>query len=87
MNLNLRCSELTDDLIVPLGQALKENPPLRELDLSNNKIGDKGMEQLADSLRMNRNLISLSLLGNCITDSGAISISLVYLNFICLRGT
>lgn len=60
-------------------EALKENPPLRELDLSNNKISDKGVEHLVDSLRMNRNIFSLSLLGNRITDSGAVSISLVNL--------
>lgn len=79
LELSLRCCQLTDELLDPVGVALKGDPPLQQLDLSNNKLGDVGAKELANALRSNRNLLSLSFAGNCITDIGAVYLSEVML--------
>lgn len=79
LELSLRCCQLTDELLDPVGVALKVDPPLQQLDLSNNKLGDVGAKELANALRSNRNLLSLSFAGNCITDIGAVYLSEVML--------
>jgi hypothetical protein len=81
MTLNLRSCCLTDDVIIPLASSIKDDPPLRELDLSNNRLTSEGTRILMDSLRLNRNLMSLSLVGNHITDSGAVYISNILKEF------
>lgn len=85
LELSLRCCHLTDELLDPVGMALKGESTLQQLDLSNNKIGDLGAKMLAIALRSNRNLLSLSFAGNCITDIGAVYLSevMVTCSYVC----
>ncbi len=67
----LRCCDMTDEGCSALTSALKSNPShLRELDLSENKLGDSGVKNLNDLL-MNPQcmleklqLVSLLTMGN-----------------------
>jgi Ran GTPase-activating protein (RanGAP) involved in mRNA processing and transport len=76
-------------------------PHLIMIDLSNNKIGDTIVKQLAEAItyhNFNLNLISLNLSGNLIGDKGAIELSKAFLyarniekidlsdNLICVEG-
>lgn len=45
-------------------------PPIKELDLADNRIGDEGIESLIEVLKANSNLTSLSLKKNEITNLG-----------------
>jgi len=47
----LRCCKITDEGCAALTSALRSNSHLRELDLSENKIGDKGVKLLSDGLK------------------------------------
>ncbi|XP_067259746.1 NACHT, LRR and PYD domains-containing protein 12-like isoform X2 [Chanodichthys erythropterus] len=49
--LMLRDCEVTDEGCVALTSALRSNSHLREMDLSQNKIGDKGLTLLSDGLK------------------------------------
>ncbi|CAM4640507.1 unnamed protein product [Leuciscus chuanchicus] len=50
--LKLRCCGVTDEGCAALTSALRSNPPhLRELDLTENKVGDSGVKQLSDLLQ------------------------------------
>lgn len=77
VSLSLRCCELTDQQLIPINEALKENVPLQQLDIGQNCISDTGIQLMADSLRMNRNLLSLVLSRNNITDIGVMYLAQV----------
>lgn len=51
--------------------ALQETPRLRELDLSNSTIQDRGAKQIADLLRAAPNLMSVHVSEKGLTEEGA----------------
>eukprot|EP01125_Pyxidicula_operculata_P020951 TRINITY_DN7882_c0_g1_i1.p1 TRINITY_DN7882_c0_g1~~TRINITY_DN7882_c0_g1_i1.p1 ORF type:complete len:1121 (-),score=316.58 TRINITY_DN7882_c0_g1_i1:178-3540(-) len=65
----------TRGFIVPLFTYLRDNHSLKELDISNNNIGDVAFSILCKSLRKNTSLSWLSADGNSITHQG----------YMCLR--
>lgn len=56
---------------IRLAAYLAENPQVRYVDASYNKIGDSGIHALTQTLQNQNELVSLDLCGNCISDSGA----------------
>ncbi|XP_053379188.1 leucine-rich repeat-containing protein 71-like isoform X22 [Mercenaria mercenaria] len=64
-----------------LGSAKRANTKLLTLNLSNNKIGEEGLEEIAQGLRLNRTLLSLSLASNEIRDKGVVKLSEVLSRF------
>lgn len=84
-NLSLRHCGITDKGAELIGQALgsikKTNTKLISLNLSGNKITDKGAEHIALGLRMNRTLMSLSLASNFIEDKGAAKLAEILSRF------
>ncbi|KAL3288160.1 hypothetical protein HHI36_002611 [Cryptolaemus montrouzieri] len=71
--LTLKFCGINDEGIAQLIKPLKNafQPVLLHLNVSHNNIGEKGAEQIAAMLRVNRILISLNLGCNKITDLGA----------------
>jgi hypothetical protein len=57
-----------------LATALKNNSTLEVLDISGNKVGDKGAEALADMLKQNTHLTKLDLQNNGISGVGLLAI-------------
>ncbi|CAE7453227.1 NLRC3, partial [Symbiodinium pilosum] len=53
-----------------LGQALKDNHSLTEMDLGCNRVGDDEVQVFAMALKTNRKLKQLGLGGNLITNAG-----------------
>lgn len=84
-NLSLRHCGITNKGAVMIGRCLgsakRTNMKLITLNLSNNKIGDQGLIEIAQGLRMNRTLLSLSLASNEVGDKGAIKLSEVLSRF------
>lgn len=84
-NLSLRYCDITDFGAENLGRVLgtseKQNQKLISLDLTGNKITDKGAEYLANGLRTNRTLLVLGLGGNLIGDAGAAKLAEVISRF------
>jgi hypothetical protein len=74
-HLSLRYNCITDvgaEMIgLALGTITRQNQKLLSLNLTGNKIADKGAHCIANGLRLNRCLIALSLANNCIGDEGA----------------
>eukprot|EP00742_Colponemidia_sp_Colp-10_P010808 GILJ01011911.1.p1 GENE.GILJ01011911.1~~GILJ01011911.1.p1 ORF type:complete len:978 (-),score=187.73 GILJ01011911.1:63-2954(-) len=62
---------LNDNDAVCIGASLRSDSFVVELDLSNQKIGDKGVASLAAALQVNACLRVLRLSHNCIADTGA----------------
>ena len=60
-------------------------PQLVRLDLSCNNIGDDGAKQIADALKVNQRLKTMSLIGNIIGDDGAIFIADALKDNHCLK--
>ena len=56
---------------VGIGESLKVNRTLTELNLSGNDIGSEGMKSLGDALKTNETLKDLKLVRNGIDDLGA----------------
>ncbi|KAL3862655.1 hypothetical protein ACJMK2_008609 [Sinanodonta woodiana] len=85
VNLSLRHCGITDEGATMIGRCLgstkKSNVKLLSLNLSNNKISDKGATEIAQGLRMNRTLLSLSLANNQIGDKGASKLAEVLQKF------
>ncbi|OQV14185.1 Deoxyhypusine hydroxylase [Hypsibius exemplaris] len=77
-SLSLRYANLDDRAMQNLANSWRliarewspERPGLEFLDLSRNKITDRGLEYLIQALRFNRSLTTLALPGNHITDYG-----------------
>ncbi|CAD7696291.1 unnamed protein product [Ostreobium quekettii] len=63
--------------VCALSETLLENATITQLDLSYNFIDDSGMRSIVHLLKINRNLKSLQLEGNCITSAGAASLAAV----------
>ncbi|XP_052759913.1 leucine-rich repeat-containing protein 71-like isoform X9 [Mya arenaria] len=84
-NLSLRHCNITDKGAVMIGRCLgsakRGNKQLLSLNLSNNKIGDEGIREIAQGLRLNRTLLSLSLASNEVGDKGVIKLSEVLSRF------
>ena len=79
--LGLASNRITSSTIALLADILATNPPLKELDLSNNGLsGDDYVDSLANALRSNTSLRSLQLDGNNISDAGKESLRLVLFN-------
>ncbi|KAI4490441.1 hypothetical protein M0804_003385 [Polistes exclamans] len=77
--LSLQLCKITDEGVKKIADELQyadppNEPKLLALNLSNNRIGDRGAEEIARMLRTNRSLRSLILTGNRICDDGAILI-------------
>ncbi|XP_043505708.1 leucine-rich repeat-containing protein 71-like [Polistes fuscatus] len=77
--LSLQLCKITDEGMKKIADELQyadppNEPKLLALNLSNNRIGDRGAEEIARMLRTNRSLRSLILTGNRICDDGAILI-------------
>eukprot|EP00434_Breviolum_minutum_P027224 symbB.v1.2.024075.t1/scaffold2082.1/size125690/3 len=64
-------SEIGDDDLKALADALCINRSIQAIDLSGNQIGDDGMKVLADALRVNRGIEWLDFKANPIGDEGA----------------
>ncbi|XDV15802.1 hypothetical protein PO909_015800 [Leuciscus waleckii] len=72
----LRGCEITDEGCAALTSALRSNSHLRELDLTGNIIGDKGLMLLSDGLKdPHCKLEKLELLGCKITDEGCAALT------------
>ncbi|XP_052226639.1 leucine-rich repeat-containing protein 71-like isoform X34 [Dreissena polymorpha] len=84
-NLSLRHCGITDKGAIMIGRCLgsakRGNKTLLSLNLSNNKIGDEGVKEIAQGLRLNRTLLSLSLASNHVGDQGVIKLSEVLSKF------
>ncbi|KAL4221340.1 Leucine-rich repeat-containing protein 71 [Mactra antiquata] len=84
-NISLRHCGITNKGAIMIGRCLasskRTNVKLISLNLSNNKIGDEGMLEIAQGLRMNRTLLSMSLASNQIGDKGAIKLGEVLSRF------
>jgi len=84
-HLSLRNNQLDDvaaqNLSFALGDTRRQNNKLLTLNLSCNKITDKGAICIARSLRTNRSLLSLNLSQNYLTDVGAKSFADVISKF------
>lgn len=84
-NLSLRHCGINDKGAIMLGRCLgsmkRSNTKLLTLNLSNNKIGNAGLEEIAQGLRMNRTLLSLALASNEIGDKGALKLAEVLSRF------
>lgn len=65
----------SDEYSAMLGSALKGNTYVRELNLVNCSIGDRGAEFLGDALSCNRTLVSLNLEKNSLNQDGASAIA------------
>ena len=57
-------------VVVPLLKMLRTNTNLLELDISDNRLGDKGASAIADLLRHNRTIASIKCDGNNISPTG-----------------
>ncbi|XP_060601535.1 leucine-rich repeat-containing protein 71-like isoform X4 [Ruditapes philippinarum] len=64
-----------------IGSAKHSNTKLLTLNLSNNKIQDQGLIEIAEGLRLNRTLLSISLASNEIKDKGVVKLSEVLSRF------
>ena len=53
-----------------LGELLKVNNSLQELDMGHNAIGDDGMSSVADGLQYNKTLTNLNVRGCGLSDKG-----------------
>ncbi|KAL1254974.1 hypothetical protein QQF64_013035, partial [Cirrhinus molitorella] len=73
----LRDCGVTNDDCAALGSALRSNPShLKELDLSENKLGDSGVKMLSSGLRDSRcNLETLWLINCGVTDEGCAALA------------
>lgn len=84
-NLSLRHCGITNKGAIMIGRCLggakRTNVKLLTLNLSNNKIGDEGLIEIAQGLRMNRTLLSISLASNVIGDKGAVKLGEVLSRF------
>ena len=58
-----------------LGEALKDNTSIAELDVQWNMIGKEGVGRLAEALEVNRTITHLNLSGNSIDDTGVALVS------------
>ncbi|CAF1192359.1 unnamed protein product [Didymodactylos carnosus] len=81
LHLSLRFCSITDVgaelLAKSLGNMITQNWKLLTLNLSGNRITDKGAKAFAKALRFNRTLICLNLSSNFICDKGAIAMAIV----------
>ena len=66
---------LTDDDVINLTEALKENNTLTKLDLRENYIGKRGINALALALCENKKLITLNLAFNRFGISGLLALA------------
>lgn len=84
-NLSLRYCGITNKGAIMIGRCLgsakRMNAKLLSLNLSYNKIGNEGLEEIAQGLRLNRTLLSLSLNSNQIGDKGVIKLAEVLSRF------
>ncbi len=65
--LNLSAQALTDKDIPAIIHFLRQNPEVKEIDLSFNHIGDLGLSDFAER---NMTVVHVNFLGNMITDQG-----------------
>lgn len=65
--LNLSGRDLTDKDIPAVIHFLRQNPGVKEIDLSHNHIGDLGLSDFAER---NMTVVHANFLGNMITDNG-----------------
>lgn len=65
--LNLSPLELNDDTCKAIGQAFKKDDSIKELNLSNCILTDRGLSRILLGLEINKFLLSLNLTGNRIT--------------------
>ena len=73
--IQLSC-DITDELLLPMVEAMKGSQTLEDLELGRNRIGNDGCETIATLLRHpNCNLQYLDLSSNQIGDDGAIAIA------------
>merc|ERR1712130_481603 len=70
-NWDLRCKQLGDTDCVTIGEILKINTSLTEINICSNEIGDKGAKSIAGALKTNTSLSDLALSNNKIGDEGA----------------
>ena len=74
-SISLSGTKLSDDGLTSLAvSCIEENQRLKHLTLSGASISDKGAEWIAESLRMNTSLKTLTLRRNDITATGAIAL-------------
>jgi len=76
--------ELNDDFMIPLSEALSINMNIRTLDLSHNRIGNKGCGLLCDGLLINTSLTHLDMSNNEFGDAGVVYISDLLMSNISL---
>ena len=77
LSLTLQGNFIDDDMIKWLVSGLISNHTLRYLDLSNNKITEKGIIKISSFLMRSKCILSLDLTNNCIGGDGGFALSLV----------
>ncbi|KAM8986355.1 leucine-rich repeat-containing protein 71 [Ara ararauna] len=84
-HLSLRSCSIGDAAAQRIGRSLStptsSNPRLESLVLSFNRLSDRGALHIAEGLRLNRSLLSLSLASNDIGDAGASGLAQVLAPF------
>lgn len=75
--LNLSCCGLEKDNMVSIGEALRENTSIIELNLRKNRIGKFGLKPLIAGLKENKTLQKLDVSGNDLGVLGAASLAAI----------
>ena len=75
--LNLKSNKLTDKCCKSLKESLQTSPPLQELILACNEIGNTGCVRIVGGLNRNKSLFLLDLERNQIGEEGLLMHSLI----------
>ena len=70
--LKLNKNQISNDGVIALAEALKDNTTITTLDIGMNYIGPSGAEALAEALKVNKTLTTLLMKDNYISDKGTV---------------